>query len=128
MPVDRLLPTAEAYDLLELVRDIAAERLAPRAAEDEAAERFPRDVFFLLGEAGLLALPFAEEYGGGAQPYEVYLQVLEEIAAAWMSVGVGTSVHTLCCSIIAAHASEEQRAAWLPGMLEGAQFGAYCQS
>ena len=128
MSVDRLLPSDEAYDLLGLVREIAAERLAPRAAGDEAAGLFPRDVFVLLGEAGLLALPFDEEYGGGAQPYEVYLQVLEEIAAAWMSVGIGTSVHTLVASIVAMHGSEEQRAAWLPGMLDGSRLGAYCLS
>ena len=45
----------------------------------------------LLGKSGLLSLPFAEEYGGGAQPYETYLQVVEEIATAWPSVGVGVS-------------------------------------
>ena len=48
---------------------------------------FPRDVFTLLGQTGLLSLPFDEEHGGGGQPYEVYLQVLEEIATVWMSVG-----------------------------------------
>ncbi len=49
MAVERLLPTEEAYDLLALTREIAAERLAPRAAADEAAGAFPRDVFSLLG-------------------------------------------------------------------------------
>ena len=77
MTVDRLLPTEEAYDLLALVREIAAEQLAPRAAEDEAAEQFPRDAFSLLGKAGLLALAHTEEYCSGGQPYEVYLQMLE---------------------------------------------------
>jgi len=128
MAVERLLPTEEAYDLLELVRDIAAERLAPRAAEDEAAERFPRDAFRLLGQAGLLALPYPEEYGGGAQPYEVYLQVLEEIAAAWMSVGVGVSVHALATYAIASYGTDEQRDKLLPDVLGGERLGAYCLS
>lgn len=128
MAVDRLLPTEESRDLLALTREICADRLAPRAAEDEAAERFPRDVFSLLGEAGLLSLPFAEEYGGGAQPYEVYLQVLEEIAAAWMSVGVGVSVHSLASSAVANHGTDEQRSRLLSQMLGGAQLGAYCLS
>ena len=51
----------------------------------------------MLGRAGLLGLPYAEEYGGGGLPYEVYLQVLEEIGAVWASVGVGVSVHALSC-------------------------------
>jgi alkylation response protein AidB-like acyl-CoA dehydrogenase len=128
MPVERLLPTSEAYDMLDLVRDIADERLRPRAAEDEAAERFPRDVFALLGRSGLLALPFDEEHGGGGQPYEVYLQALEELAAAWMSVGVGVSVHALAAGAVARHAMPEQQQALLPDMLGGEQLGAYCLS
>jgi len=128
MPVERLLPSEEAYDLLGLVREIAAERLAPRAVEDEAAERFPRDAFRLLGQAGLLALPYPEEYGGGDQPYEVYLQVLEEIASAWMSVAVGVSVHALASYAIASHGSQQQRDELLPAVLGGEQLGAYCLS
>ena len=128
MPVDRLLPTDESRDLLALVRQIAAEQLAPRAADDEAASRFPRDVFGLLGRAGLLSLPYPEAFGGGDQPYEVYLQVLEEIASAWMSVAVGTGVHALSCWAIAGFGSDEQRKALLPDMLGGEQLGAYCLS
>ena len=66
-------------------------------AEAEATETFPREVFRTLGRAGLLGLPYPEEYGGGGQPYEVYLQVVEEIATVWASVGVGVSVHALSC-------------------------------
>ncbi len=126
--VQRLLPTDEAYDLIALTRQICAEQLAPRAAEAEAEARFPRDVFSLLGETGLLSLPFRGEYGGGDQPYEVYLQVLEELASAWMSIGVGVSVHSLASSAMADHGSDQQRAAELPAMLGGSQLGAYCLS
>ncbi len=128
MAVERLLPTEEAHDLLALTREIAAERLAPRAAADEATSTFPRDVFRLLGEAGLLALPYPEEHGGGDQPYEVYLQALEEIAGAWMSVGVGVSVHSLACWALATYGDDEQRKRLLPEMLGGSQLGAYCLS
>ncbi len=128
MPIERLLPTEEAYDLLDLVREIAAEQLAPRAAADEAASTFPRDVFTLLGQAGLLGLPFDEEYGGGGQPYEVYLQALEEIAAAWMTIGVGVSVHALVTGAITRHGTPEQRADLLADVLGGEQLGAYCLS
>ena len=83
MTVDRELPTAEAHDLIDLTRDIADHELAPLAASYEQESRFPRELFSLLGKAGLMSLPMPEELGGGGQPYEVYLQVLEEIAARW---------------------------------------------
>ncbi|GAA4729250.1 acyl-CoA dehydrogenase family protein [Modestobacter marinus] len=127
MPVRRLVPTQEAADLLDLTRQLARDELAPRAAAAEAAEEFPRDVFRTLGRAGLLGLPYAEELGGGGQPYEVYLQVLEEIAAAWASVGVGVSVHGLSCFGLATRGTPAQQE-WLPEMLGGEQLGAYCLS
>jgi len=122
------MPTDEATDLLHLVRDLAAKELAPRAAKDEASETFPRDVFTLLGRAGVLGLPYPEQYGGGDQPYEVYLQVLEEIGRVWASVGVGVSVHALSCFGLATRGTEEQRQRWLPDMLGGDLLGAYCLS
>ncbi|MFJ9949519.1 acyl-CoA dehydrogenase family protein [Kitasatospora sp. NPDC091207] len=126
--VERQLPTEEARELLSLTRDLVQREIQPRAAEDEAAGRFPREIFRTLGEAGLLSLPYEEKYGGGDQPYEVYLQVLEELAGAWLAVGLGVSVHTLSCHALAGFGSDEQRAAWLPGMLAGDQLGAYCLS
>jgi alkylation response protein AidB-like acyl-CoA dehydrogenase len=128
MPVERLLPTSEAHDLIDLVRDIAREQLAPRASQAEADGEFPRDVFTLLGRSGLLSLPFEEAHGGGGQPYEVYLQVLEEIATAWMSVAVDVSVHTLAAYATARFGTSAQRAELLPGMLGGEELGAYALS
>ena len=110
MPATRVLPTDEAKDLLELTRDIATRELLPKVAEAEESETFPREVFRTLGRAGLLGLPYPEEYGGGGQPYEVYLQVVEEIASVWASVGVGVSVHALSCFGLATAGTEEQRA------------------
>ncbi|MGY2065966.1 acyl-CoA dehydrogenase family protein [Blastococcus sp. SYSU DS0619] len=128
MPVDRELPTPEAEDLLALVREIADAELAPKAARYEREERFPREVFRLLGDAGLMGLPFPEEIGGGGQPYAVYLQVLEELAARWASVALGISVHTLACSPIAAFGTEAQRRDLLPEMVGGTLIGAYSLS
>ncbi|GAA2885657.1 acyl-CoA dehydrogenase family protein [Streptomyces mexicanus] len=127
-PVDRQLPTDEARDLISLVRDIARHEIAPKAAEEEDAGRFPREVFTLLSRSGLLGLPYAAEYGGGDQPYEVYLQVLEELAAARLTVGLGLSVHTLASYALAAHGSKQQRADHLPAMLGGGLLGAYALS
>ncbi|MER7488076.1 acyl-CoA dehydrogenase family protein [Streptomyces sp. NPDC126497] len=127
-PVDRQLPTDEARDLISLVRDIAQREVAPRAAEEEDAGRFPRELFTLLSGSGLLGLPYDSAYGGGDQPYEVYLQVLEELAAARLTVGLGVSVHTLACYALAAHGAKEQRTEHLPAMLGGGLLGAYCLS
>jgi alkylation response protein AidB-like acyl-CoA dehydrogenase len=128
VPVERILPTAEAEELIAAVRRIAAQELAPQAAEYEAAERFPREQFRLLGRSGLLGLPYPRTWGGGGQPYEVYLQVVEEIAAAWMSVGVGLSVHTMSCYPLARYGTDAQRGRWLPGLLGGELLGAYALS
>ncbi|GAB2568276.1 acyl-CoA dehydrogenase family protein [Kribbella endophytica] len=128
MAVDRLLPTEESTDLLALVRDLCEHELAPYAAQAEESETFPRDAFRTLGKAGLLGLPYPEQYGGAEQPYEVYLQMLEEIAAAWMSVGVGLSVHTMTSYAMATLGSEEQRARFLPDMVGGELLGAYALS
>jgi alkylation response protein AidB-like acyl-CoA dehydrogenase len=128
VPVDRELPTQEAADLIALTRELADAELAPRAAEHERAERFPREVFTTLGEAGLLGLPFDEEVGGGGQPYAVYLQVVEELAARWASVALGVSVHTLSCSPIAQYGTQEQRRDLLPEMVGGRLLGAYSLS
>jgi len=128
MPVDRLLPSPEAYELLGLVRDIADAELAPVASLHEREERFPREVFRTLGKAGILGLPYPEEQGGGGQPYEVWLQVLEELGARWASVAVGVSVHALTCFPLAGYGTAEQQERWLPEMLGGELLGAYCLS
>jgi alkylation response protein AidB-like acyl-CoA dehydrogenase len=126
--VDRVLPTDEGAELVALVREIAVEELAPRAAAAEAAGEFPRDAFALLGEAGVLGMPYPEELGGSGQPYEVYLQALEEIAAAWMSVGVGVAVHVLSCHALHRFGTPDQHAALLAPMLAGDLLGAYALS
>ncbi|MBC2879282.1 MULTISPECIES: acyl-CoA dehydrogenase family protein [Streptomyces] len=127
-PVERQLPTEESKDLLALVRDLVRREIAPRAAAEEEAGHFPRDLFRLLSSSGLLGLPYPEEFGGGGQPYEVYLQVLEELAAARLTVGLGVSVHSLACHSLAGFGGKEQQAEHLPAMLGGGLLGAYCLS
>jgi alkylation response protein AidB-like acyl-CoA dehydrogenase len=126
--VERHLPTEEAAALLELTRDLAREELAPKAATYESESHFPREVFRTLGKSGLLGLPYDEAHGGGGQPFEVYLQVVEELATVWASVAEGVSVHTLACFPLAAFGSDEQRDRWLPDLLGGDLLGAYCLS
>jgi alkylation response protein AidB-like acyl-CoA dehydrogenase len=128
MRVDRLLPTAEAADLVSLARDIADKVLTPIVDAHEKTESYPEGVFAQLGAAGLLSLPRPEEWGGGAQSFEVYLQVLEEIAARWAAIAVAVSVHSLSIHPLLTFGTDEQKRRWLPGMLSGEQIGAYSLS
>ncbi|WP_422743140.1 acyl-CoA dehydrogenase family protein [Mycobacterium sp. WMMD1722] len=128
MTVDRLLPTREAQDLIALTRDVADKALAPIVDAHEKSESYPDGVFATLGAAGLLSLPQPEEWGGGGQPYEVYLQVLEEIAARWAAVAVAVSVHSLSSHPLLMFGTDEQKQRFLPGMLSGEQIGAYSLS
>jgi len=128
VPVDRLLPTDEARELIALTREVADKVLAPIVDAHEKNETYPDGVFATLGEAGLLSLPYPEEWGGGGQPYEVYLQVLEELAARWAAVAVAVSVHSLSCHPLMAYGTDDQRQQWLPEMLSGNLIGAYSLS
>ncbi|HCU94013.1 MAG TPA: acyl-CoA dehydrogenase, partial [Actinobacteria bacterium] len=115
-------------ELLDLVRELADKELRPAvdAAEREAA--FPREAFRTLGRSGLLGLPYPQHWGGAGQPYEVYLHVVEELARAWLAVGLGLSVHTLACFPLITVGTDEQRDRWLPDLLGGELLGAYCLS
>ena len=128
MPASRVMPSKETADLIALTRDLAEKELSGKVVRAEADEVFPREVFRTLGRAGILGLPYPVEYGGGGQSYEVYLQVLEEIASTWSSVGVGVSVHALSCFGLVNFGTEEQKQKWLPDMLGGELLGAYCLS
>jgi alkylation response protein AidB-like acyl-CoA dehydrogenase len=127
MAVERMLPTDEAYDLLDLTRELAQRELAPRVADFEARGEFPRDVLRTLGRSGLLGLPYPESDGGAGQPYEVYLQVLELLAGTWLGIAEAVSVHTLSCFPVAGYGTGAQRK-MLPEMLGGELLGAYCLS
>lgn len=128
MAVDRLLPDEDAADLIALTRDIADKLLTPIVDEHERTETYPEGVFAQLGQAGLLSLPQPEEWGGGGQSYEVYLQVLEELSTRWAAVAVAVSVHVLSCHALLAFGTREQQNTWVPGMLSGTQIGAYSLS
>src|SRR6266567_4125119 len=82
-------------DLVKMVREWADERAAPSAASYEEKKEFPRELFAQLGEMGLGGIPYDERYGGGGQSFLAYLAVVEEVARAYLSLGIGVSVHHL---------------------------------
>ncbi|MCQ4129197.1 acyl-CoA dehydrogenase family protein [Rhodococcus erythropolis] len=128
MPTERLLPTREAEDVIELTRSIVDKEMRPQVDRCEREHTFPRELLRTLGRTGLLTLTFPEEYGGGGQSNEVYLQVVEEIATVWSAVGVGVSLHTLACYGMTHFGTQEQKDMWLPKMLSGELLGGYCLS
>ncbi|GAB3570406.1 acyl-CoA dehydrogenase family protein [Amycolatopsis endophytica] len=112
---------------MEEARRFAQEELTPRAA-DESESGSLRDVFTRLGELGYLGMPYPRQAGGSGQPYEVYLQALEEIGGAWTAVGLGLSVHIASCYPLATLGTRAQSERWLGDMLAGGQLGGYCLS
>jgi len=118
----------EVAALLELTDELVEREVRPAVAAAEESAAFPRAVFRTLGKAGLLGLPYPAAYGGAGLPYEVYLRVVEKLAAGWLAIGLGVSVHTLACFPIAAWGSDGQRERWLAGLLGGELLGAYCLS
>ncbi|HEY8532926.1 MAG TPA: acyl-CoA dehydrogenase family protein [Micromonospora sp.] len=127
MTVERILPTVEASDLLARATDLADRELAPNVACFEERAEFPRALLRTLGRAGLLGLPYPGDVGGGGQPYEVYLQVLEVLAARWLAVAEAVSVHTLACYPLYAAGGESVRPL-LREYLAGDRLGAFCLS
>jgi len=126
--IERQLPDEDAEALLALTRELADRELRPSADDAEAAGEFPRNLFRKIGRAGLLGLPFPTSHGGGGQSYEVYLQVVEELARGWLTIGLGVSVHTLAAHALATVGTPEQRKRWLHDIVGGELLGAYCLS
>ena len=126
--VERECRDDAASALFELTTELAAKELRPVAAAAERDKVFPREQFRLVGRAGLLSLPYPERLGGGGQPYETYLQAVEELASAWLTIGLGVSVHVLSCFALVTAGTPEQQQRWLPAMFGGELLGAYCLS
>jgi alkylation response protein AidB-like acyl-CoA dehydrogenase len=126
--LERECPDESTRALFDLARELADKELRPAADAAERDRTFPRETFRLLGRSGLLGLPYPEDLGGGGQPYASYLQVVEELARAWLTVGLGVSVHTLACFPLATAGTADQQQRWLPAMLGGDLLGAYCLS
>ncbi len=118
--------TQEQQAIRDMVRDFAANEIAPHARSWDEAEVFPAELFAKLGELGMLGVLIPEEYGGAGLGYVEYVAILEEIGAADGSVGLGVAAHnSLCTNHIYTFGSEEQRKTYLPKLASGQWMGAW---
>lgn len=126
MPFD-LGESAEA--IRELAARFAQEKIAPRAAEIDRTNTFPRDLWPELGRAGLLGVTVEEEYGGAGLGYLEHVIAMEEISRASGAVGLSYGAHSnLCVNQIRLNGTDEQKRRYLPKLISGDHVGALAMS
>ena len=120
----------ETLDIVrDTVRDFTAREIAPRAAEIDRSNEFPRDLWPALGELGLLGITVAEEYGGPGLGYLAHAVVMEELSRGSASVGLSYGAHSnLCVNQIFRNGTDEQRRRYLPKLISGEHVGALAMS
>jgi len=115
--------------LQETVHRWAQERVKPRAAEIDATNAFPPDLWREMGELGLLGITVEEEYGGAGMGYLAHTVAVEEVARASASVSLSYGAHSnLCVNQIRLNGTEAQRRKYLPGLISGENVGALAMS
>jgi alkylation response protein AidB-like acyl-CoA dehydrogenase len=119
----RLSPEQEL--LRDTLRQVADERIAPRAAEIDRTREFPQDIRRLLAEYDVLALPFPERYGGVGGDLLTVCLAIEQISRACATSGLILAVQELGSLPILLAGSEEQQSRWLPGLASGEQLIAF---
>jgi isovaleryl-CoA dehydrogenase len=120
----------EELDLMrETVRGFATDRIAPRAAEIDANNAFPRDLWPELGELGLLGITVETEYGGAELGYLAHVIAMEEISRASGAVGLSYGAHSnLCVNQLRHWGSAAQKEKYLPKLASGEYLGALAMS
>ena len=120
----------EDVDMLrESVQGFAADRIAPRAADIDRENRFPRDLWPELGDMGLLGITADEDYGGANLGYLAHVIAMEEISRASASVGLSYGAHSnLCVNQLQRWGNDEQKQKHLPPLISGEHVGALAMS
>jgi isovaleryl-CoA dehydrogenase len=107
----------------------AADRIAPLAAEIDAKDWFPRELWPEMGELGLHGITVEEEFGGLGLGYLEHVVAQEEIARASASIGLSYGAHSnLCVNQIRRWGNDAQKAKYLPKLISGAHIGSLAMS
>jgi isovaleryl-CoA dehydrogenase len=115
--------------LRDTVQRWAAANLAPRAADIDASNAFPSDLWPQLGQLGLLGITADEGVGGSGQGYVAHVVAMEELSRASASVGLSYGAHSnLCVNQINRHGTPAQKQRYLPKLCSGAHVGALAMS
>ena len=119
--------------MIEEMRDVVArwvaDKLAPRAAEIDAKNEFPRDLWTQLGDLGVLAITADEEFGGTGLGYVAHVVVMEEISRGSGAVGLSYGAHSnLCVNQLSINGNKAQKAKYLPKLASGEHLGALAMS
>ncbi|SEH58714.1 isovaleryl-CoA dehydrogenase [Magnetospirillum fulvum] len=120
----------EEIDLLrDSVQGFAADRIAPRAAEIDRTDQFPRDLWPEMGALGLHGITVEDEDGGAGMGYLAHCVAMEEVSRASASVGLSYGAHSnLCVNQIRRWGNADQKRRYLPGLIDGSQVGALAMS
>ena len=118
----------EFLDFRDLVRQIAVEQVAPRAADIDRTDEYPHDLRKLLAEQDILGLPFDEEYGGTGTGTLMLQMAVEELAKASAAVALILMVQELGTLPIQLFGSDELKQRYLPRCASGETSPAFCLS
>ncbi|MBK6908592.1 MAG: isovaleryl-CoA dehydrogenase [Rhodocyclaceae bacterium] len=115
--------------LRDSVRACAEKEIAPRAAQIDKDNEFPKDLWKKLGDLGVMGMTASEEYGGANIGYLAHIVAMEEISRASASVGLSYGAHSnLCVNQIHRNGTAEQKAKYLPKLISGEHVGALAMS
>ena len=107
----------------------AADRIAPIAAEIDATNVFPRELWVPMGDLGLHGITVEEEFGGLGLGYLEHVIAMEEVSRASASVGLSYGAHSnLCVNQIRRWANPEQKQRYLPKLISGEHVGSLAMS
>ena len=119
--------TADA--IRETTARFAADHIAPLAAEMDASNSFPRQLWPMMGELGLHGITVEEEFGGLGLGYLEHVVAMEEVSRASAAVGLSYGAHSnLCINQIRRWGSEAQKHRYLPRLISGEHVGALAMS